>query len=195
MAIAPGLGFCQYPGCTVDPTTGTITPIVPPPPPTGGAPGTPGTGNRPPGAQGGNLDLFTKIVIAIASGGIGNVLGGELGGIGATVGPAAANILASTLATGKLPLSKLPDFVLGEVIGGFLPEPAPSVHFVPGPAAPAPQPFDPGGLGGGALTVGPYLQATGQLVGGLLKGKRIKIGQLLTGGNVAAISKLVEKVI
>jgi len=44
----------------------------------------------------------------------------------------------------------------------------------------AAQPFDPGGLGGGFFTAGPYLGAAGAIAGDLLRSKRVKLSRLLT---------------
>ena len=75
--------------------------------------------------------------------------------------------------------------------------------FAPGPSnpnisietLPQPPPFDPSGYGGGALTFGPYLGATGPLVSSLLKSKKIRIGDLLTGAgkNVSAIATVLQR--
>jgi hypothetical protein len=165
---------------------GGVVPVVPPPRP----PGT-GTGGRvvqPPGEPVSG-DWFTDAILAIVGAGIGNIVAGSGG---SALGSLAGNALTSTLRTGGLPVGAIPGAVLQSVFGAGIEE-APSVHFTPAAPVQAAQPFDPGGLGGGALTLGPYLQATGRLVGGLLKSKRIKIGQLLTGGNVAAIASLVDR--
>lgn len=51
-------------------------------------------------------------------------------------------------------------------------------------------PFDPGGFGGGVLSSGVYMGQAGALAGALLKSKKIKLGQLLTGGNNSVLAQL-----
>jgi hypothetical protein len=163
-----------------------IEPPVPPLRP----PGT-GTGQRvvQPLGEPVSGDWFTDAILAIVGAGIGNIVAGSGG---SAIGSIVGNTLTSTLKTGGLPTGAIPGAVLQSIFPYGITE-TPAIHYTPAPAVQASQPFDPGGLGGGALTLGPYLQATGKLVGGLLKSKRIKVGQLLTGGNVAAIAQLVER--
>lgn len=196
MAIDPGVasGFCKPPGCTYNPDTGVITPIVkppPPPPPTGGPelgfpPCTPGHqgkcvsgGKVLEGVGEGGIDPFTEAVLVITGIGIGGQLGGVVGaGIGEKVTKAlvasggdlsaAVNSLLPSAAGGLL------DIVLSQ---GLQPD------LLPPEQRGA---LGVGGLGGGALTPAPYLRATGELTGALLRGHRIKLKNLLAGGQGVA---------
>jgi hypothetical protein len=144
------------------------------------------------GGRGDDPDLLEIISGAAIGAAVGGALGGATGGAGeGVVGAAAGGFLGDTLgqltaAFGAGPAGAILNLFANvgqpSALGGG-PSLIPGVNISSLVSSQLGQPFDPGGIGGGALTVGPYLGEAGRVAGDLLRSKKINLGSLLTGGS------------
>jgi hypothetical protein len=137
---------------------------------------------------------------------VGGFIGGAVGNLLTDVVSGTLSNVAGNLITDLLIKAGVPPGLLGQGGGGIdlsgllgqvssLAGGGPSygldieraLGFLRSPTVP-----DVGGIGGGFLTTGPYLGEAGKVAGALLKSKKIKIQNLLTGGGKSVISDIFE---